>query len=151
MAKWRWRLVTRTWGHWSEILVVGYGTSVIFSLWEGRTTGFWSSSSYWKSISLLGFKDDDPCDWFVMVLFGSWVNASKLILGRIPGYDISLLRKCSFVFYSISTRQDGLVEEVGKMENENLVRNLMRRRTFFLHELHVVYDLLFVFHYSTLS
>lgn len=63
LDKWRYRLIKYAYNIWCLILVTRYDAPTISSL-PGWISGFQSFSFWWKDVSLLGFKEDDLCDWF---------------------------------------------------------------------------------------
>lgn len=60
LAKCRLRMLSDVFALWVDILVSRYGISRVTSLDGDRALGHRSLSTWWKGVSLLGSKKDDP-------------------------------------------------------------------------------------------
>lgn len=62
LDKWRWYLILGASGLWRYILVARYGASIVSSRRGDRDSSFQNSSPWWKGLSFLSSKKEDPCD-----------------------------------------------------------------------------------------
>lgn len=60
LDKWRWRLLEGAFGMCVDILFVIYGHSTVTSLHGGRALWSRSVSLWWKGVSLIGSKKENP-------------------------------------------------------------------------------------------
>lgn len=97
LSKWRRCLLSRVSGFWVDILTFGYSLHRVTSLYGGQALGYRSVLTWWKGVSVLGSKKDDPLTslkvtwWKRLDLVGYPSFCLTLGLGIIP-LDLGFLK-----------------------------------------------------------
>lgn len=81
LGKWRWRVMESQTSFWNDIILAMHGSMVIRSPWVGRNEGLKKACHWWKDVSLLGSKLDDPLNWFESIFS---VQYERLLLVSEP-------------------------------------------------------------------
>lgn len=108
----------------------------------GRNFGLCSVSSWWRRISLLGSKKYDPLNWFESLQvkrFGLLTSFWK-----DPWIEGIPLKVTFPRFFSISQAQEGKVSEFVKWEDGWIIWDIRWRRSFFIHEELLAFEILFI-------
>ncbi|CAK8573872.1 unnamed protein product [Lathyrus sativus] len=144
LDKWRWRLMSGASGLCFDILFSMYDYSVVTSLCKGQSVKSHSISSWWKEVSLLGSKKDNPPIWFeigIVKKVGPGLQTSSWKGSWIEGIPL----KTRFQrLFTISKRQDDTVGEIGKWIDERISLNHCWRRSFIVYEESMVADFFLV-------
>lgn len=98
--------------------------------------------TWWKRVFLLGSKEDDPFDWLVGAIIRIVGPTLYTFFWKNPWLGSTLLKLKLHGLFSNYIQSDGMVGEIGWVENKDLIWDLRWRRPFFLRELHVFENLL---------
>lgn len=141
---WRRRLLTKDSSFWSVILVDRHEAKIVSSLHGEMIIGLWSSSSWWKWVSLVGTKEVDSPYWFVDRVIRKVGLDFQTSFWNDPWFESIPLKAKFLGLFSKSVQSNDLVREISLTFNMILTWYLRWKRSFFLRELHV-FDVLLTF------
>lgn len=121
-------------GLWVDILVSRYGLSKVSSLDRGRSLGSNLVSTWWKGVSLIGSKKEDPPNWFENGLVRKIGSGLSTSFWHDFWVDNSPLSSRFYRLFTISHRKSGLVGEMGRWDEGKVLWDLGWSRSFFIYE-----------------
>jgi hypothetical protein len=130
LAKWKWKLLSRDFELWKEVVVARYGRDVMGKRRLGESDVSRTGSSWWRDICLL----DKDSDWFNNAVGKKVGNGNATSFWNEIWVGTQSLRERFPRLYGISLQKEEVIGNVGVVADGEWHWNLQWRRNLFVWE-----------------
>jgi hypothetical protein len=130
LAKWKWKLLSRDFELWKEVVVARYGRDVMGKRRLGEIDVSRTGSSWWRDICLL----DKDSDWFNNAVGKKVGNGNATSFWNEIWVGTQSLRERFPRLYGISLQKEEVIGNVGVVADGEWHWNLQWRRNLFVWE-----------------